>query len=114
MAGKVLEITDALFESEVLQSSVPVLVDFWAPWCGPCRMIAPTIEALAKDHKGKVVFGKLNTDENQEVAQAYGIMSIPTLAVFKGGKVVDGIVGAAPKQMLKELLNKHAPARAAN
>lgn len=104
--------TDDNFKKEVLESELPVLVDFWAPWCGPCKMVGPVVEEIAAEYSGRARVVKLNTDEHQEVAQAYGIMSIPTLAVFKGGKVVDGIVGAAPKQMLKELLDKHAPAQA--
>ena len=99
--------TDSNFAKEVLESSLPVLVDFWAPWCGPCRMVGPVVEDLADEYAGRVKVVKLNTDENTETASAYGIMSIPTLAVFKDGKAVDGMVGAAPKKLLKELLNKH-------
>ncbi len=105
--------TDENFKKEVLESELPVLVDFWAPWCGPCKMVGPVVEEIAAEYAGRARVVKLNTDENQEVAQAYRIMSIPTLAIFKGGKVVDGIIGAAPKQMLRELLDKHAPAQAA-
>ena len=98
--------TDENFTREVLDSEVPVLVDFWAPWCGPCRIVGPIVEELATEYAGKARVVKVNTDENQEISQAYGIMSIPTLAIFKGGKVVDGVIGAAPKHMLKELLDK--------
>jgi thioredoxin 1 len=99
--------TDQNFSKEVLESPLPVLVDFWAPWCAPCRMVAPVVEALAEEYAGKVKVVKLDTDENNETAAAYGIRSIPTLAIFKNGEVVDGVMGAAPKQTLKELFEKH-------
>jgi thioredoxin 1 len=105
--------TDGNFQKEVLESDLPVLVDFWAPWCGPCKIVGPVVEEIASEYAGKVRVVKVNTDENQEVAQTYGIMSIPTLAVFKGGTVVDGIIGAAPKHMLKELLDRQVAAPAA-
>jgi len=98
--------TDSNFDSEVLQSQEPVLVDFWAVWCGPCRAIAPAVEELAKEYSGKARVGKLNVDENQQVAARYGIRSIPTLLVFKGGKVVDQVIGAVPKSKLVDALNK--------
>ena len=107
MAGSnVLAFTDANFETEVLQSQQPVLVDFWAPWCGPCKMLAPTIDALADEFAGKVRVGKLNTDDNPGVASSYNISGIPTVLVIKGGQVVDKIVGLAAKDKLVNALNK--------
>ncbi len=106
MAGNLVEFTDANFEAEVLKSELPVLVDFWAPWCGPCRMIAPSVEALATEYAGKAKVGKLNTDENEDVSAKYGIRSIPTLLVFKNGEVVNQLVGALPKDKIAEQLNR--------
>lgn len=106
MANNVHEFGDANFETEVLQSEVPVLVDFWATWCAPCRMIAPHVEALAGEYEGQAKVGKVNVDEAQAVAQRFGVMSIPTLIVFKGGKAVDQIVGAVPKENIKGMLDK--------
>nr|4ULX_A Chain A, LPBCA-L89K THIOREDOXIN [synthetic construct] len=103
----VIEVTDENFEQEVLKSDKPVLVDFWAPWCGPCRMIAPIIEELAKEYEGKVKVVKVNVDENPNTAAQYGIRSIPTLLLFKNGQVVDRKVGAQPKEALKERIDKH-------
>ena len=97
---------DATFEQEVLKSDVPVLVDFWAVWCGPCKAIAPTVEELAKQYKGKVKVAKMDVDEHQQVPQQYGIRSIPTLLLFKGGRVVDTIIGAVPRSKLEESLKK--------
>ncbi|MBA4251902.1 MAG: thioredoxin [Chlorobiaceae bacterium] len=102
-----IEGTDENFENEVLKSDIPVLVDFWAPWCGPCRIVAPVVEEIAKDYQGKVKVVKLNTDENQLVASNYGIRSIPTLGIFMNGKIVDGIVGAVPKQQITEKLKPY-------
>lgn len=102
----VITFTDSNFETEVLQSKEPVLVDFWAAWCGPCRAIAPMVEELAGEYKGKAKIGKLNVDENQAIAARFGIRSIPTLLVFKGGQVVDQVIGAVPKHKLVDSLNK--------
>jgi len=102
-----IEITDDNFEAEILNSDTPVLVDFWAVWCGPCRQIAPSVEALATEYKGKLKVGKMNVDDHQQVPQKYGIRSIPTLLVFKNGQVVDQIIGAVPKSKLEEAVKKH-------
>ena len=102
-----LQVTDATFKGEVLESDVPVLVDFWAPWCGPCRMVAPIVDEIATQYKGQVKVVKLNTDENPSVASQYGIRSIPTLMIFKGGAKVDMVVGAVPKTTLSATLEKH-------
>ncbi|NCQ18312.1 MAG: thioredoxin [Ignavibacteria bacterium CG_4_8_14_3_um_filter_37_9] len=102
---KPLEITDNNFSTEVLQSAKPVLVDFWATWCGPCRMIAPIVEELATEYEGKFKIGKMDVDNNPQTATQFGIRSIPTLLIFKGGKVVDTIVGAVPKAQFVHRLN---------
>lgn len=104
---KVLVVTKDNFKDEVAGSSQPVLVDFWAPWCSPCRMIAPIVDELAADFEGRVKVGKVNVDENREVAMDYGVMSIPTLIVFKDGKAVDRIVGFKAKNELAALLEKY-------
>ena len=106
-SANVKELTDANFESEVLKADVPTLVDFWAVWCGPCRQIAPAVEALASEYKGRLKVGKLNIDQHQMVPQKYGIRSIPTLLVFKGGQVVGQIVGAVPRAKLEDEIKKH-------
>ncbi len=99
------ELTDATFESEVLKTDKPVLVDFWAPWCGPCRMLSPLVEELAKEYEGRVKISKLNTDENIQTATRYKITAIPTLLFFKGGKVMDQLVGVHPKNEIKKRLD---------
>jgi thioredoxin len=101
MAEGVLEVTTASWEKEVLNANGLVMIDFWAVWCGPCRIVAPTVEELAKEYSGKVKVAKLNTDENPEIASRYKIMGIPTLMFFKDGQKVDQIVGAVPKPQLK-------------
>ncbi|NTU42773.1 MAG: thioredoxin [Nitrospirales bacterium] len=101
MAEGVMEFTSANWDKDVLQAGGLVMVDFWAVWCGPCRMIAPTVEELAKEYAGKITVGKLNTDENSEVAGRYKIMGIPTIMFFKNGEKVDQVVGAVPKAQLK-------------
>jgi thioredoxin 1 len=100
-------VTDASFKDDVLDSDVPVLVDFWAPWCGPCRMVAPVVDEIAEQYEGQVKVVKLNTDENPQVASQYGIRSIPTLMIFKGGQRVDMVVGAVPKTTLANTLEKY-------
>ena len=101
-SNDVVILEDATFDKEVLKSDIPVLVDFWAVWCGPCKAIAPVVEELATQYKGKVKVGKMDVDEHQEVPQQYGIRSIPTLLLFKGGRVVDTIIGAVPQSKLEE------------
>ncbi len=95
------------FDKDVLQSELPVLVDFWAPWCGPCRMVGPSVDAIATEFQGKAKVYKVNVDEQPEIAQRYGVQSIPTLAIFKGGKVAEQIVGAHPKQTIAQKLSNH-------
>jgi thioredoxin 1 len=109
-SADVLTITDDNFQAEVLASDTPVLVDFWAAWCGPCRAIAPAVEQLAKEYKGKVKVGKLDIDAHQNVPEKYGIMSIPTLILFKNGQIADRVVGSVPKSKLDEMVKKALPA----
>ena len=97
----VTEINDQNFESEVIKSTIPVVVDFWAPWCGPCRMIAPVTEKLSEEYANKIKFCKLNVDENPEMSQKYRVMSIPLLLLFKDGQQVDGILGAVPESIIQ-------------
>jgi thioredoxin 1 len=101
MAGTVSEVTDNNFQAEVLEADTPVLVDFWAPWCGPCRMVAPVVEEIAKERAGELKVVKLNTDENQNTAIAYDVMSIPTLILFNHGQVAKKVIGAYPKRKLE-------------
>jgi thioredoxin 1 len=107
MSGKLKEVNDATFEQEVLNSHKPVLVDFWAEWCGPCRMLTPTVEAVAEKFKESAVVVKLNVDDNPAIAGTFGIKGIPTLIVFKGGKEVERVVGATGKDSISRMLEKH-------
>ena len=106
MSEDLIHVTDSDFEQEILKSEKPALVDFWAPWCGPCQKIAPIIEELAAEYKDKVKVAKLNVDESRKVATDLGVMSIPTIILFKGGKVIDKVIGLVPKDRLKEFVNK--------
>ena len=107
MAGdKVMQLSDDSFEKDVLQASQPVLVDFWASWCAPCKAISPVIDALANEYDGQVKIAKLNVDENPATPGKYGVRGIPTLILFKGGSVVDQVVGAVPKNQLESLIKK--------
>jgi thioredoxin 1 len=104
--GKPVEVTDNDWDTQVLNSDLPVMVDFWAPWCGPCRMVSPLVDELAEEYEGKARFFKLNTDDNMHTASKYGIRSIPTLLVFKSGELVDQVIGFRPKSDLKKSLDK--------
>ncbi len=108
-SDKPVELTDATF-IETVQSHPLVVVDCWAPWCGPCHMVSPIIEEMARDYAGKIYFGKLNVDENRSVAMQHQIMSIPTLLIFKNGKLVDTVIGAMPKQMLEPMITRYLKA----
>lgn len=103
--SKALKFSDSTFEEDVLNADKPVLVDFWAEWCGPCRMVGPVVDELAGEYEGKAKIGKVNVDENSEISTKYGIRSIPSLLIFKDGEVVDQIVGAVPKNQLKKQLD---------
>ncbi|GAB4458263.1 MAG: thioredoxin [Anaerolineales bacterium] len=106
MPSEPINVTDAAFEKTVLQSPIPVIVDFWAPWCGPCRMVAPILEKLAKEYDGKLLVAKVNTDENPEWMMKYGIQGIPTMLFISGGKVVHRQVGALPERMLRDTVSQ--------
>ena len=106
MGENVIEVSDSSFESDVMASGSPVLVDFWAPWCGPCKAIGPVVEELAEAYAGKIKFAKCNVDNNPATPTKYGIQAIPTLIIFNGGEVVEKITGMAPKAKLEEALNK--------
>ncbi len=106
MAENTVAITDANFDASVIKSSLPVLVDFWAPWCGPCVAIGPVLESLAQEYKGKLTVGKMNVDENANIPATFGVRSIPFMALFKDGKLVDSIVGAVPKTKLVDMIKK--------
>ena len=106
MITEPIHVTDAAFEKTVLQSTLPVIVDFWAPWCGPCRMVAPTLEKIAKESAGKVIVAKVNTDENPDWATRYGVQGIPTMLLIANGKVVHRQVGALPEAILRDLVKQ--------
>lgn len=106
MAGNTLSVTDSNFEDQVLKSEHPVLVDFWAPWCGPCVAIGPVLDTLADEYQGRVTIAKMNVDENSNVPANFGVRSIPFMVLFKNGEVVDSLVGAHPKNKLKDLIEK--------
>jgi len=107
MSENILTLTSANFDTETKRAETPILVDFWAEWCGPCRMVAPVLEKLAQDYSGKVRIGKVNVDEHGGLASKFGIQSIPTLLIFKAGKVVEQFVGAAPLDVLARMIDKH-------
>ena len=106
MVEEPIHVTDAAFEQSVLQSPIPVIVDFWAPWCGPCRMVAPTLEKLAKEYAGKLVVAKVNTDENPDWSMKFGVQGIPTMLFVSSGKVVHRQVGALPEKMLRDVVSQ--------
>ncbi|HAO92544.1 MAG: thioredoxin [Deltaproteobacteria bacterium GWC2_56_8] len=106
MSDNIINVTDSTFDSMVLKSEVPALVDFWASWCAPCRAIAPIVEEMATEYTGKIRVAKMNVDDNPATPGRYGVRGIPTLILFKGGKVIDQLVGAVPKNQIKELIEK--------
>ncbi len=106
MINEPVHVTDSAFEKTVLQSNVPVIVDFWAPWCGPCKMVAPTLERIAKENAGKVLIAKVNTDENPEWAMKYGVQGIPTMLFVAGGKIIHRQVGAIPEPVLRTIVTQ--------
>jgi thioredoxin 1 len=107
MAEGVIEVNSAKWEDEIIKAQGLVVIDFWAAWCGPCRMISPTVEELAKEYSGKIKVAKINTDENPDIASTYKIMGIPTIMFFKDGKKIDQVVGVVPKQQLKEKIDSY-------
>jgi thioredoxin 1 len=107
MSDNIITVTDANFGGEVLKSNVPVLVDFWAEWCGPCRMLAPIIEAIARDYTGKIRVAKMNVDDNPQVPPSYRVQSIPTLLLFKNGHVADQLIGNLPRHNIERMLERH-------
>jgi thioredoxin 1 len=107
MSTTINHFTDSSFDQEVIKSKEPVLVDFWANWCMPCRFVAPVVEKLAGEYQGKIKVGKLDVDNNPMTAAQYGISSIPTILLYKGGEVVDGVIGAVPKEQLEKMIKKH-------
>ncbi len=106
-SDKIVTFNDGNFDTDVIRNAQPVLVDFWAEWCGPCRALAPTIDSLATDYAGRVSVGKLNVDENPEITMRYMVRGIPTVMLFKGGKVVDQVVGSVDKSVLKQMVDRH-------
>jgi thioredoxin 1 len=106
MAENIIEVNQDSFQQSVLENQKPILVDFWAPWCGPCRAVAPVVEELAKEYQGKVGFAKVNVDDSPFIASKFGVMSIPTLLVFKDGKPAEQVVGFKPKDQIKKLIDK--------
>src|SRR5215475_7589009 len=106
MSSEPIHVTDAAFERTVLQSSIPVIVDFWAPWCGPCKMVAPILEKLAREYSGKLIVAKVNKDDNPEWAGKYGVQGIPTMLFVSGGKIVHRQVGALPERMLRDIVTQ--------
>lgn len=106
MINEPIQVTDAAFEKTVLESSLPVIVDFWAPWCGPCKMVAPTLEKIAKEYAGELLVAKVNTDENPEWAMKYGVQGIPTMLLIYDGKIVNRQVGALPEPMLRDVVDQ--------
>lgn len=106
MSENIIEVNQDSFQQSVLEAQKPILVDFWAPWCGPCRAVAPVVEELAKEYQGKVDFAKVNVDESPFIASKFGVMSIPTLIVFKDGKPAEQVVGFKPKDQIKKLIDK--------